>query len=139
MSRQYHNCSISFIPLIQQYTNTWSLIAYYTSSTTDNINGFRFLPATGMFIVYSSQFWHIFSLLAVRAMSPATASAQDVCSGGLTECLVEPRHVGVGTAGSLQTSALLPVPEDIAVECTGLVVNDMLLQNNSILLINEGA
>ena len=37
----------------------------------------------------------------------STRSQFNVLSGGLTECLVEPRHVGVSTAGSLLTRALL--------------------------------
>ena len=36
------------------YTRTWSLIAYNTSSTTDNINGLQFI-ATSMFIVRTVQ------------------------------------------------------------------------------------
>ena len=41
-----------------------------------------------------------------------TASAEYL-SGCLTECLGEPRHVGVSTAGSLHTNTLLPIPQGI--------------------------
>ena len=35
----------------------------------------------------------------------------NILSGGLTECLGEPRHVGVSTAGSLHTITVLPIPQ----------------------------
>ena len=35
----------------------------------------------------------------------------NVLSGGFTECLDEPRHVGVCAAGSLQTTTLLSIPQ----------------------------
>ena len=55
--------------------------------------------------------WHIFiSCWAIVSTQPQL----NILSGGLTECLVKPRHVGVSTL--LQTSALLPVPEEIVVE-----------------------
>ena len=37
----------------------------------------------------------------------------NVLSGSLIECLEEPRHVGVNTAGSLWTNTLLPIPQGV--------------------------
>ena len=43
--------------------------------------------------------------------------------GGFTECLGEPRHVGVSTAGSLHTITLLPIPQGIVIEFYDLITS----------------
>ena len=47
---------------------------------------------------------------SVFILSIATHSQFNLLSGGLTECLSEPWHVGVSTAGSLHTRTLLSIP-----------------------------
>ena len=64
------------------------------------------------------QFDHLKRNIFLVNIHISTQSQFNVLSGGLTECLVEPRHVGVSTAGSLLTRTLLSIPQwIIGVEC----------------------
>ena len=57
------------------------------------------------------QFNHLKRSVFVVNTMISTHSQFNVLSGGLTECLVEPWHVGVSTAGSLLTRTLLSIPQ----------------------------
>ena len=49
-------CDILTDSILTEYTNTWSLIAYNTSSTTDNINGLQFIATSMLSYVQFNQF-----------------------------------------------------------------------------------
>ena len=67
----------------------------------------------------NKQFDHLKgSVLIIQWIFISTHPQFNVLSGGLTECLEEPRHVGVSTAGSLLTNTLLPIPQGVIGEET---------------------
>ena len=65
-----------------------------------------------MMLMYQ-QFNHLKWSVLVACWLVSAHSYFNVLSGGTIECLVEPWHARVSTAGSLYTITLLPIPQGI--------------------------
>ena len=64
----------------------------------------------------------------------STQSQLNILSGGLTECLDEPRHVGVSTAGSLHTITLLPIPQRIVKKESYVIVETCIITSLTVVV-----
>ena len=73
------------------------------------------------------QFNHFKKSVFIVYAIVSTHSQFNVLGGGLTECLVEPWHVGVSTAGSLLTRTLLSIPQWIIGEKSRVITASFII------------